>query len=75
MGGVLRGALIALAAIMGVVAGGVSALCATYYACVLHSQEAVQVGWLYCFLTVPAGAGLGGLAAARITARIVTRRP
>jgi hypothetical protein len=67
----LRGALIVLAAILGVIAGAVLAFYATYYACVL--LDAVQVGWIFCFITVPAGAGIGGVMGAGVTAWIVKR--
>lgn len=73
MRGPLRRALIVLATILGVVAGAVLAFYATYYACVLHSREAVQVGWIFCFFTVPAGAGIGGVIGAWVAGWIVKR--
>lgn len=59
--------------------GAVAAFFATYYACVLidlargasGGNGVVTVGWLFCFITVPAGlicGGYIGLALGRITA-------
>src|SRR6266851_10432230 len=71
----LRDTIIILATILGVPAGAVLAFFATYYSCVLLWPRALQVGWIFCFLTVPVGAGMGGVLGRLITARIVKRDP
>jgi len=73
MKGLWRGMLVVLAVILGVCAGGVLAFYATYYAVVLFWPQAFVIGWIFCFLTVPLGAGIGGVVGARVTAWIVPR--
>jgi hypothetical protein len=75
MSGPLRATLVVLTMILGGLAGAVLAFFATYYACVLHSREAVQVGWIFCIVTIPVGACIGGALAGLVTARIVKRNP
>ncbi len=39
--------------------GCILAFYGTYVACEAHSKAAIQVGWLFCFITVPVGGFLG----------------
>jgi hypothetical protein len=73
MKGLGRGLLVLLAAILGICAGGILGFFATYYAVVLFWPQAFQVGWIYCFLTVPLGAFIGGVVGARVTGWLVPR--
>jgi hypothetical protein len=69
---VLRPLLIILAAILGLPLGAVLAGVVTYYGCVALGGKAVQVGWIFLFVTVPGGAVLGSVLAALLVA-LMTR--
>lgn len=68
MADLLRISVAALAGLFGMAAGVVFAFYGTYYLCVAVDMMRgaavgdglVTVGWLFCFVTVPLGALLGG---------------
>jgi hypothetical protein len=57
--GLLRSGIISLATM----AGAVVAFYTTYLCCKAQGQEALQLGWMFLFLTVPVGAVIGGILA------------
>lgn len=78
---ILKGVCFGTLMVAGAVAGAAAAFYATFYACVLidsirgagGGNGIVTVGWLFCFLTVPAGLYCGGYLGGVLAAFLVER--
>lgn len=57
---VIRGLLIALTVLVGLVEGSFLGFFIPYLYCRYVNPEWYQIGWIICFLTVPADAALSG---------------